>query len=69
MPKMVVFKYLSCPAKSMNVITWKEKMFILYARFLRMSSVADWEKEVIGKVCKPSLEAFGSFKTHTFEDF
>ena len=26
MPKMVVFKYLSCPAKSMNVITWKEKI-------------------------------------------
>ena len=29
MPKMVVFKYLSCPAKSMNVITWKEKILIL----------------------------------------
>ena len=30
MPKMVVFKYLSCPAKSMNVITWKEKIPYLY---------------------------------------
>ena len=29
MPKMVVFKYLSCPAKSMNVITWKQKIFLL----------------------------------------